>query len=135
MQDDDLKAIDFDSACTVAGGAASREPEVSERVGGRFEAGHVLTPRYRSQASSISKHFEKKRRYRSTVSDLGRDDLVQNLELGKNHVCPRFDRFTIVYSGVSSIHFTAVLRGTAHMPRAGVEAEIKSAHVKTLVWL
>lgn len=45
-QDGDLKAIDFDSACAVAGGTASGEPEVVERVGCRFETDYVLTPRY-----------------------------------------------------------------------------------------
>lgn len=45
-QDGDLKAIDFDSACTASGGMASRDLDVAERVGSRFDTGHVLTPRY-----------------------------------------------------------------------------------------
>ncbi|CAM9291972.1 unnamed protein product [Ectocarpus sp. 12 AP-2014] len=45
-QDDDLKAIDFDSACTLSGGMASLDKDVAERVQSRFGADHVLTPRY-----------------------------------------------------------------------------------------
>ncbi|CBJ27731.1 Ankyrin [Ectocarpus siliculosus] len=45
-QDDDLKAIDFDSACSLSGGMASLDKDVAERVQRRFSADHVLTPRY-----------------------------------------------------------------------------------------
>ncbi|CAM9634476.1 unnamed protein product, partial [Ectocarpus sp. 6 AP-2014] len=45
-QDDDLKAIDFDSACSLSGGMASLDKDVAERVQSRFGANHVLTPRY-----------------------------------------------------------------------------------------
>ncbi|CAM9588062.1 unnamed protein product [Ectocarpus fasciculatus] len=45
-QDDDLKAIDFDSACSLSGGMASLDKDVAERVQSRFGADHVLTPRY-----------------------------------------------------------------------------------------
>ncbi|CAB1101777.1 unnamed protein product [Ectocarpus sp. CCAP 1310/34] len=45
-QDDDLKAIDFDSACSLSGGMASLDKDVAGRVHSRFGADHVLTPRY-----------------------------------------------------------------------------------------
>ncbi|CAM9156217.1 unnamed protein product, partial [Hapterophycus canaliculatus] len=43
-QDGDLKAIDFDSACSVSAGMASTENDIEKRVGSRFDAEHVLTP-------------------------------------------------------------------------------------------
>ncbi|CAN0203648.1 unnamed protein product [Scytosiphon promiscuus] len=43
-QDGDLKAIDFDSACSAPGGMASTDKDVEERVGSRFDAEHALTP-------------------------------------------------------------------------------------------
>lgn len=47
-QDGELKAIDFDSACSLSGGVASREPDIAENVGPRFDVDHVLTPRCRT---------------------------------------------------------------------------------------
>lgn len=44
-QDGDLKAVDFDSACAVAGSIAWHEPDVAVRVGCHFGRSHALTTR------------------------------------------------------------------------------------------